>query len=185
MPILIAPLVGFALGVIFAWAATDELAREAGPLIGSRALSLVVLFAFLTFGPAVGYFATYETEWSLFYLVDARHVPSSALLVSVLLDIGAVLLGFTVGAGPARRRRFVPLLPLTMVPLAVGAVVAAVFAPRLSTYGTRADVVRGFAHTSVVGTAIGWAIFFFGACTIIGTAWTVRELRTERTRRAD
>src|SRR4029078_4965053 len=81
MPALLAPLVGFSLGVLFSWAAAEELARSGGPLGGARSFSIVVLFSLLIYGPFSGYFLTYATDWSLAYLVDGRRVPSALLLI--------------------------------------------------------------------------------------------------------
>jgi len=96
VPAYVAPFVGFSIGVLFSWAAGEELTRASGPLGSTRSLMIVVLFAFLIFGPMAGYFLAYATDWSLAYLVDGRHVPSALMLVGVLLDVAVVLLGFAV-----------------------------------------------------------------------------------------
>jgi hypothetical protein len=177
MPALLAPLVGFSLGVLFSWAAAEELARSAGPLAGGRSFAIVVLFAFLIFGPFAGYFLTFTTDWSLAYLVDGRRVPSALLLIAVIGDIAAVPVGFAVGATWARQRRFVSLLPLGTVPLALCAVFVAVLSRRLGVTGTYAQVTRGLGAAPLAGSPVGYAVLWFNVCLLAGVTWTVRELR--------
>ena len=184
MPAALAPLVGFVLGVVFAWAAGAELSRTPVSLVATRALAIVVLFAFLVYGPFAGYFVTYATDWSLAYLVDGRRVPSALLLVIVLVDIASVPAGFAVGATRAREHRLFSLLPLATVPLAIAAVAVAVFSRRLAVFGTYAQITRSFGAVPLAGSAAGWAILWFFACLAFASAWTIRELRGGRTRRA-
>lgn len=177
MPALIAPLVGFSLGVLFSWAAANELARSAAPLWSTRSLALVVLFAFVIFGPYCGYFLTFATDWSLTYLVDGHRVPSALLLLAVLADIGAVILGFSLGAVRSRQRKFISLLPLGSVPLALAAVLIAVFARRLAVAGTYAQVARGLGAPPLAGSPVGYAVLWFNVCLIAAVAFTLRELK--------
>lgn len=183
MPAMLGPLVGFALGVVFAWAAGEELARTSGSLFATRAMAIVVLFSFLVFGPCAGYFVTYATDWSLAYLVDGRRVPSALLLVIVGVDIVSVPIGFALGAARAREHRLFALWPLATVPLAIAAVVVAVLSRRLGVYGTQAQVTRGFGVVPLAGSPAGWAVLWFDACLCAACAWTIRELREGRQKR--
>ena len=184
MPAALAPLVGFALGVVFAWAAGAELARTPVSLVSTRPLAIVVLFAFLVFGPFAGYFVTYVTDWSLAYAVDGRRVPSALLLLFVLVDIASVPAGFAVGAVRAREHRLFSLWPLATVPLALAAVAVAVFSRKLAVYGTYAQITRSFGVVPLAGSQAGWAILWFFACLACAVAWTIRELRAGAVRRA-
>lgn len=177
MPAYIVPLVGFSIGVLFSWAAGEELTRAAGSLGSTRSLAVVVLFSFLIFGPMSGYFLAYATDWSLAYLLDGRHLPSAVMLVAVLLNIAVVPLGFAAGAAQVRRRRLMALLPMGAVPLAVAAVVVGVLARRLSFYGTYAQVHRGGSADPLPGSPVGQAVLWFLLCLLAGVAWTTRELR--------
>jgi len=180
MPALVGPLVGFAIGVLFAWAASEELARSHGTILGTRGLAIVVLFGFLVFGPFAGYFVTYATDWSFAYLLDGRRTPSALLLMLVLADIGSVPLGFAVGARRAQQRKIVTVLPWITVPLALVAIFVAVFARKLGVHGTFGQVSRGFGGATLSGSPVGHAILWLGACLVAGIAWTAQELRTSR-----
>lgn len=177
MPAPVAPLVGFSLGVLFAWAAADELARSSGPLGATRSLPVVTLFALLVYGPFVGYFLTYATDWSLAYLIDGRRVPSALLLLAFVVDMASVLAGFAAGASAARGRRMVSLLPMGLVPMALGALFVGVLSRRLALYGTYNQVTRALGAAPLAGSPLGVAVLWFHVCLLAGTSWTLRELR--------
>ena len=176
MPALISPLVGFAFGVLFARAADEELARSTGTPWGTRSLAMVVLFAFLNFGPASGYFLTYATDWSFAYLVDARHLPSALLLLFWLVDIASVPCGFLLAAPRARQRRLSALLPLGVAPLTAALLFVGVFSRRLSLYGSYAQVTRTAGAAPLSGSPTGYAVLWLNFCLVAAAAWTVREL---------
>lgn len=183
LPAFVAPLVGFALGAALAWAAGRELSHHGGPLWTARSFVITLLYAFLLYGPVAGYFVSFETDWAFAYLVDAAHASPALVVVSVLVDMLAVLLGFVVGARPARKRQMFALLPLVTVPNACAAIVIAVLARRLAVHGTTAEYRRDFGLESFAGSPAAYALLFFGACLLLGTTFTVRELRTPRTPR--
>jgi hypothetical protein len=186
MPAPLAPLVGFALGVLFAWAGGEEISRASGSLLGTKSLAIVVLFAFLVYGPFSGYFVTYATDWSFAYTVDGHRLPSALLLLLVLVNIAAVPIGFAIAGSRVRARRKIALLPMLTVPLALSAIFVAAFSRKLSLYGTYGQVARGFGVTPLAGSPVGYAILWFDACLLLAGAWTVRELRalTTKPRRA-
>ena len=66
MPVVAAPLFGFALGALFAWAGSEELARV-GNATTSRSLVVAALFGMLVFAPACGYFQAFFPDWSYAY----------------------------------------------------------------------------------------------------------------------
>jgi hypothetical protein len=177
MPAPVAPLLGFALGVLFSWAASEELARGSGTLLGQRSLAIVVLFSFLVFGPAAGYFLTFSTDWSFAYYVDGRRIPSAVELLAVLFDIVTVPAGFAVGATQARQRRLVPLLPLGTVPMALAVIFIGLFSRRLGLHGSHGQVARGLGATPLAGSPTGQAVLWLNLCLLAGVSWTLRELR--------
>lgn len=177
MPAFLAPLVGFSIGILFSWAAGEELTRTPGSLGSTRSLLLVVLFGFLIYGPLAGYFLAYATDWSVAYLFDGRRLPSALMLLGMVLNIAIVPAGFAVGASQVRQRKLVALLPLAAVPLAVGALGVALLARRLSLYGTYAQVDRGGSAAPLPGSPVGYAVLWFLLCLLAGVAWTTRELR--------
>ena len=94
MPAPIAPLIGFALGVAFAWWAREELARsQASAGVGSRSLVIVTLFATVVFAPIGAYFLAFEADWSYAIFVDTGRIPSALQLALVLLDAASVPVG--------------------------------------------------------------------------------------------
>lgn len=176
MPVLPAPLFGFSLGVLFAWVARDELARVSSARFGARALPIVTLFACLVFVPACGYFVTFATDWSFAYLIDGRRVPSAVLLLLVLLDGASVIAGFASASESARQRKLGPVLRLGLLPIAAALAIVAALLRRLSLYGTFSQVGRAISVPSITGSPVGYAVLWFGACVLLGAAWTVREL---------
>lgn len=177
MPAYIVPFVGFSIGVLFSWAAGEELTRAAGALGSTRSLAVVVLFSFLVFGPMSGYFLAYATDWSLAYLFDGRHLPSALILIAVLLNVAAVPVGFAAGAAQVRQRRLMALLPMGAVPMAAAAIVVGVLGRRLALYGTYAQVHRGGSADPLPGSPVGYAVLWFLVCLLAGIGWTTRELR--------
>jgi hypothetical protein len=183
MPALFAPFFGFSLGVFFSWASADELARGLGPLIIARPFVLVLFFTLLGFVPALGYFLTFATDWSVAYLVDTRRVPSALLLVAALGAGASVLAGFALGARQVRARRPVSLLPLMTVPLAVAAVLVGVFARNLALFGSYEQITRHLGAEPIAGSSLGYSILWIDACLLASALLTARELRRGAGRR--
>jgi hypothetical protein len=177
MPGPLAPLIGFSLGVVFAWAASEELHRSAAAAIGSRALVVIALFAGLVFAPVAAYFLAFETDWAFAYVIDARRLPSAVHLALALCDVASVPVGFVLAAPRARARKLLPLLLLGLLPslLVLGCVVAA--APRLATQATYAQFHGNFGTRSVAGSPLGYALLWMNGVLVLGVAWTLRELR--------
>ncbi|HEU4412845.1 MAG TPA: hypothetical protein VFS43_46815 [Polyangiaceae bacterium] len=183
MPALLAPFVGFSLGVFFSWASADEVARGLGPLVISRPFAIVALFALLGFAPALGYFLTFAADWSLAYLVDTRRVPSALLLLLALGSGASVLAGFALGARQVRARRPVSLLPLMTVPLAAAAVLLGAFARNLALFGSYVQVTRQLDAEPIAGSSLGYAVLWVNACLLASVLWTAHELRRGAGRR--
>lgn len=173
-------MLGFSLGVALAWAAGRELSHHGGPLWTARSFVIALLYALLLFGPVAGYFASFETDWAFAYLLDAAHSSPALVVTSVVLDMLSVVLGFVVASRPARKRRMFALLPLVTVPNALAAIVVAVLAGRFAVHGSTAEYRRDFGLESFAGSPAAYAMLFFGACLLLGTTLTMRELRSAR-----
>ena len=178
MPALIAPLVGFALGVALAWLCRVEAAREDAS-VGRARMRVAALFAALVFAPACAYFVAFAADWSLFYLVDGRAVPSALLLVLVFVDAGAVVGGFQAGYHAARagtRTADRALLVLGAVPAAVACAVAMAFLGRLRVDGTFHQVSERFGTRPVAGGPLGYAILWMGGMIVAGMVIAAQAL---------
>src|SRR6478672_4388764 len=104
MPVVAAPLFGFALGAIFAWASAEEIGRVGGS-VTSRSLVVVSLFGFLVFAPACGYFQAFFPDWSYAYFLDAEQRPVALDFALVILDGSSAPIGFALMSRSAAARR--------------------------------------------------------------------------------
>jgi hypothetical protein len=178
MPAPLAPLIGFALGVGFAWWARDELARsQAGGGIGTRSLVIVALFATIVFAPIAAYFLAFEADWSYAYFIDTRRIPSALQLLLVLLDAASVPVGFVVAAAYAKTRKLVPLLVLAGPPVVVSLVAVAAAAGRLGIQASYAQYHGDFGTRSVAGSSLGYALLWMDTLLVLGVVWTNRQVQ--------
>jgi hypothetical protein len=177
MPAFVAPLIGFLLGVAFAWAAADEIASDPTSVLGSRALVVAVLFGVLVFAPASGYFVAFDGDWAFAYLVNTQRMPSAVVLALVLVDASAVPAGFLFAAPHARRRRIGTVLTLAAVPGLLTLLCMLIFSRRLGVAGTWSQFHGDFGTRSVAGTPLGWALLWMNGVLGVAVALTVRELR--------
>jgi hypothetical protein len=178
MPAPLAPLVGFVLGVVFAWWGADELARShGGSAVFSRSLVVVMLFAAIVYTPISGYFLAFEADWSFAYWVDSRHLPSAVQLTLVLLALSSVPLGFIAAATPARKRRLAALLVLGIPPAIVVLAFLLRAAGRLSVHASYAQFHGDFGTRPIAGSSLGHALLWMDTVLALGIAWTSRELR--------
>ena len=178
MPAPLAPLIGFVLGVVFAWWGAEELARsQSDSTIFSRPLVVATLFAALVFTPVSGYFLAFETDWSFAYWVDSRRIPSAIGLTLVLLDMLSVPLGFIAAASYARKRRFGALLGLAIPAVIVVLACLLRAAARLSVHATYTQFHGDFGVRPIAGSSLGHALLWMDTVLAIGIFWTSRELR--------
>ncbi len=177
MPVFTAPLVGFALGALFALAARRAASREVEHELPPRAVATVTAFALLVFGPGVGYFTAFATDWSLGYLLDARRVPSAVLLLAVLVEIASVPLGFSLAARVTRGKDARALVGFVAVPAALALAVLVAAGSRLLVAGTHAQVTRGAGGLPLSDSPLGKALLFANLCVLAGAAWTFVRVR--------
>jgi hypothetical protein len=163
-----APLLGFALGVLFAWLARHEIARAAPTSLASRSLSIVALYAVLVFGPACAYFLVLEPDWAGAYLFDAGRRARLVSVAGTLLALVSVPLGFLAAAPAARAQRAAGVLRLGAVAgLSTLALTLALF-PRLSIRATYAEYHGDFGTEPVAHTTLGWGLFW--VCLVVAGA---------------
>jgi hypothetical protein len=104
MPVVAAPLLGLSLGVLFAWAGAEEIARSGGAAT-SRSLLVAVLFGLLVYAPACGYFPAFFPDWSYAYALDAERRPVALDMLLVLSCALCPAGGFAMFARAAASRR--------------------------------------------------------------------------------
>jgi hypothetical protein len=178
MPAPLAPLVGFALGVVFAWWAREELARsQLSAGIGSRSLVIVSLFATLVFAPIGSYFLAFEADWSYAYFIDTRRIPSALQLALALLDAASVPVGFVVAASYARARKLVAVLTLGTPPVLLGLIGIAAFAGRLSIQASYAQFHGDFGTRPVAGSPLGYALLWMDSLLVVASIWTIHQVQ--------
>jgi hypothetical protein len=176
MLVVAAPLFGLSLGVAFAWAGAEELARAGGSTT-SRSLVVATLFGVLVYAPACGYFEAFFRDWSYAYFWDGERRPVVLDLALILVDAASVPVGLTLVFRAAAARRTSTLLRVGAVPsvLALLGIVATL--PRLRVFGTYAEFHGDFGTESLTGSPVGYALIWMTAVVACAAAWTVRVLR--------
>lgn len=174
---VIAPLVGFVLGVAYAWAASDELARAAGNVVGTRSLVIVTLFGMLVSVPITGYFLILAQDWSFAYLVGSSRLASALGMGLLLLTAVSTPIGFRAAARPAGSRNVQAVVTIAAFPLLLTAALIALLLPRLSVFGTFAQFHGDFGTGPVAGSFVGTALLWTHAVLVGAIVWTVRCLQ--------
>lgn len=183
MPGLVAPLFGFALGIVFAWAARAELARRPR-LLESRALGVTALYSILVLTPSYAYFLAFAWDWSFGYFLEplGGNTPAGSplertlgfgLLLLTLVSPGA---GFALNAPLAAQQHGEKLARrLALLGLLLGAGLLPGLR-RLLVDASYAQYHGNFGRQSLLGSATGYAIVWMGAIQVLAIAWTLRTL---------
>ncbi len=137
MPLLVAPLVAFALGTLLALG-------PRGPLVArDQRLALVAAgwLAALCVFPAIAYGAATEPAWSIAYVADGGRVPAILMVAAAALASACLVAGLQSGLAllraPVERRA-----ALSVAPLLAAAVAVTFHADRLGVVGTHLAFVR-------------------------------------------
>ncbi|MBK7586522.1 MAG: hypothetical protein IPI67_40830 [Myxococcales bacterium] len=184
MPAPVAPLIGFILGLTFAWLGAEELAQSGG--LGARALTVVGLFSLLVYAPIAGYFLAFAPDWAYAYAIDSQRLPGAVDTAWVLCDAASIPAGFAAAARHARVKRVAPLLRLGALPavLAVGFILAVL--PRLGVHASYAQFHGDFGVRPVSGSPLGFALLSMTLILLAGIGVTVVWLRrSSRAARSD
>lgn len=171
-----APFVGFALGVLFAWAAGAELNRR-GTALGTRALLGAIAFGGLLFAPIAAYFLAFWPDWCFAYLIDTERLPRVLDAALVLLNAAAIPMGFLVAARSAAEHRTSTLARLAVAASLPAVVLALATFRRLTISATYAQYHGDFGIRPVVGSALGYALLWMILVLVAATTWTTRSLR--------
>ncbi len=177
VPLPLAPLIGLALGVAFAWIARTELSRADARLLETRGLRIVIGFAALVFAPVAAYFALFHGDWAYLYLVAWRRVPSAVDLALVGAAGASVVGGFAMAAPFARAGKLPVLGGMFGVPTVLFLLLLLALQRRLGTSASFAQFHGGFGTEPITRTELGRGMLWMLAVLSLGVAWCVRLLR--------
>ena len=178
MPLPLAALVALALGGLFAHVARAELAASDAPVVASRAMKLVVAFAWMVYMPAVAYFAAFHGDWAYMYFIAWHRVPSAVDLVVVLAVAALVPAAFLAVAPWSRSRRSEVVAVAVGAPAALAVVMALVLEKRLGTNSTFVHFTTGLDTRPVAASTLGRAALVAISICTAAALWCVHLLRT-------
>jgi hypothetical protein len=170
-------LFGISTGVLFAWLARAELAREERPLVTTPAFSIVCGFAALVYAPVAAYFAAFHGDWTWLYLVPAARIPSAVDLALVFFTAAMVPLAFALAAPAAVARNSARLVVAGGGPVALALIHALAGVRRLGTSGSYAQLHGGFGAEPIGASALGRAVLIAWIALGLGASWAAYRLR--------
>jgi hypothetical protein len=174
MPLPLAPLVAFILGVFLAWRSRAESSPEEG--VWNSQTQAVTLYACLVFAPAAGYFALFAPDWSFAYFIDGRLVPSAISLAIVLVSASAVVGGFITSRRALERHAPNELAWLAGCPLALVVIALAALHNRVGIDATYEQFVGDFGREPIFTSRLGFAVAWMDAIIATGAGLTARWL---------
>jgi len=174
VPAPLAPLLGFALGVLFAAFGRVDVSESNEGRDHKRIA--VALYAALVFAPVCAYFVIFAGDWSFAYLVDSRTIPSAVSLVLLLVDAVAPVLGFLAGQKALASRSLKTLAWLACAPIALSVVALLALHARLGIDATYAEVEADFGKRPLPGSPLGYAILWMDGVLLAGALLTLRTL---------
>jgi hypothetical protein len=163
--------------VAFAWVASDELARTASNVVGTRSLAIVTLFGVLVPVPMTAYFLILAQDWSLAYLVEGGRLATALGMGLLLLAAVSAPIGFRTAARPAAARHVRTMVALAVVPAVLATGLITLLLPRLSVFGTFAQFHGDFGTRPVAGSFVGTALLWMHAVLVGSVVWTIRSLK--------
>jgi hypothetical protein len=174
-------LIGWSLGVGFAWCASEEL-RQHPSTLNTQTAWVVVLYSLLVYAPAAAYLISFHGDWSLSYWVQSGLLPRGALTLLIAICTGAPFVGLLVGGRYARARRGLPLLYLGAAPLAVCMLGALLSLPRLLVSASTVQYRDDFGTRSIAGSPLGYAVLGMAVVVGLASVWTANALRNPEAR---
>jgi hypothetical protein len=172
MPVLSAPLLGFALGAGLYWSVARELARPIRPIAGASLLIATILGLF-AYAPAMALLLEAEPDWSYAYLVSAEQMPRWVAPWLVLVAAASVPLGFG-AALRACRGRSAFVKRWFWIPCALGVLPLVLFAPRLALQASFEQFHGDFGARKLVGGPLGY-LLSWSLLGLAGATWLARR----------
>ena len=174
MPLPLAPFIAFVIGVFLAWRSRAEKTPEDG--VWNSQTQAVALYAFLVFAPAAAYFATFASDWSFAYFIDARTVPSAISLTLVLIAAASVVAGFITSRRALERHAPNELAWLAGCPLALVVIAIAALHNRVGIDASYEQFMAGFGCEPIFTSRLGIAVALMNAIVVTGAGLTARWL---------
>jgi hypothetical protein len=178
MPLPLAPLVGFLVGIGLAWPGRAEFDKDDAPLLASRPVVVAGAFALFVYTPIVAYFVAFHGDWAYLYLVPWGHVPSAVDLTLVVVSGASVPLGTLVASPAARARRLATLVRLGTGPAVLSLALLAWGGRRLAISATYAQFHGDYGTEAITSSSLGRSVLWMGIVAALGVAWSVRAIDT-------
>lgn len=178
MPLPLAPLIAFAIGVFLAWRSRTETNHD-DSLWNLHTLA-VTLYAFMVFAPVTAYFAVFATDWSFAYFFEGRRVPSALSLALILFAATALVGGFVAGRRALERHAPGELAWLAGFPLALVVTAFAALYDRLGVDATYDQFVSNFGREPIFTSRLGLAVVWMDGILIAGAVLTAQWLAPNR-----
>lgn len=179
MPAPTGPLLGLALGSLFAWAASAG-ATSGKEALALTPLSLVCLFSLFVFAPTAAYFVAFEPDWAYAYLIDTNGRFGALHAAVLLLDVASIPGGFLLALRAHERAAVSTLVRLAGLSLLGAATFVMVLLPRLSVQATYSQFHGDFGTRTVAGGPLGYALIWTSLVLIAASTWTAYALRRLR-----
>ncbi len=177
MPALLAPLMGWSLGVLFGLLPGREPRRRGDELSDRR---VVLLFSLCVYAPTCGYFLAFAEDWSYAYLLAPAKVPSAIELLLVALDAASV------HAGHRLTRELLPRQPglsswtMLLSPGLVGALLALSLGSRLLLETSYERFQAGYGSEPLGSGPLGASLAWMGLVVTAGALVCGSSLRSRR-----
>jgi hypothetical protein len=172
MPVLSAPLLGFALGAGLYWSVARDLARPIRP-IASTSLLVATVLGLFAYGPALALLLEAEPDWGYAYLIPADQLPRWLAPWIVLVAAISVPLGFG-AALRACRGRSAFVKSWFWVPFAAGVIPLVVFVRRLALQASFEQFQGDFGARQLVGGPLGYLLLWC-ILGVAGATWLARR----------
>ena len=139
---------------------------------------MVALYAALVYAPVNAYFLVVAPDWSFAYLLEAQGLPSAVLLLLVIADAAAVVLGFSLGR--RRSSSIARKLALFAVPAGAALLLVVALFHRFRIDATTQQFRGDFGTRSVAGGPLGYALLWMDAILVAGLVVAARALGPAR-----
>ena len=176
VPAPVAPWIGLLIGIAFALASTNELARSPSGAIGTRGLLVASLFGLAIAGPCAAYFLTVAPDWSWAYLLAPGDLTRAMDFGAALCAAASVPAGYLLSARAAGARNLRPIARLALIPALITALLTASFAHRWSVYATYSQYHGSFGARPLAGSWLGYSVLWSAFVIAASSAWALRAV---------